>query len=111
MAGPAVEALHCILQRVFDLRYHLLIPAINPSPPACPLNEKCILQLQWASMRMPSANVQDIPCGQDSTILAPFPYHGGRDSGAWVPNSNCEVQGGHCSMVCLSDEPNPQLQG
>ena len=49
MAGPAVEALHCILQRVLALRYHLLIPAIKPSLPACPLNEKCILLGKYES--------------------------------------------------------------
>ena len=108
MAEPAVEALHCMLQGVLALRYHLLIPAMSPSLPAWPLNKKCI---SLRVVRMPCALVQDIPCGQYRAVPAPFPCHGGRGSGAWSPDSNCKVQGGHCSMVCLPDEPNPQLQG
>ena len=42
MAEPAVEALHCILQGVLALRYDLIILAMNPSLPACPLNKKCV---------------------------------------------------------------------
>lgn len=54
--------------------------------------------------------LQDLPCGQGRAALAPLSHSGGRQSGAWAPDSQGKMQRGHCCLVSLPNKPSTELQ-